>query len=200
MLDLGPAAREVSRLLDGVTDAKLSDPTPCGETPVAGLLDHFMGLTLAFTWAARKTTKSEGGSDQAGPGKARAEHLDHDWRAALPKQLDDLAQAWRDPAAWEGKTEAGGVRMPAEMMGAVALDELVLHGWDLARGTGQAFTCDPASTGAVLAFTAESAKPENAANREGLFGPVVEVPETASDFDRALGFAGRDPAWTPPSS
>ena len=41
----------------------------------------------------------------------------------------ELAAAWRDPAAWEGMTEAGGLRMPADVMGAVALDQLVLHGW-----------------------------------------------------------------------
>jgi len=35
-----------------------------------------------------------------------------------------LAEAWRDPTAWDGMTEAGGVRMPAKLMGAVALDEL----------------------------------------------------------------------------
>jgi uncharacterized protein (TIGR03086 family) len=97
-------------------------------------------------------------------------------------------------------TEAGGVRMPAEVMGAVALDELVLHGWDLARATGQPFTCEPASTAAVLSFTEASAQPEQAASREGLFGPVVDLPEDAPPFDRALGFAGRDPAWTPPSA
>jgi uncharacterized protein (TIGR03086 family) len=79
----------------------------------------------------------------------------------------------------------------------VALDEVVLHGWDLARGTGQPFHCDLDSTAAVLAFTSESAKPEHAASREGLFGPVVPVPEDAPPFDRALGFAGRDPAWKP---
>ena len=97
-------------------------------------------------------------------------------------------------------TEAGGVRMPAEQMGAVALDELVLHGWDLARATGQQFTCDPANTAAVLAFTSASAHPEQAAGREGLFAPVVDVPADAPSFDRALGFAGRDPAWTPTSA
>ncbi|MGN9847215.1 TIGR03086 family metal-binding protein [Nonomuraea sp. H19] len=193
VIDLESAAREVVRLLDGVTEDRLDDPTPCADTPVAALLDHLMGLSLAFTWAARKTTPPEGG---AGP-TASAEHLDPQWRTLLPRRLDELVEAWRDPIAWEGMTEAGGVTMPAEQMGIVALDELVLHGWDLARATGQPFTCTPADTAAVLAFTSASARPEQAAGREGLFGPVVEVPEDAPELDRALGFAGRGPAWTP---
>jgi uncharacterized protein (TIGR03086 family) len=198
MLDLDPAAREVARLLNNVTDDQLASPTPCADTPVAALLDHLMGLSLAFTWAARKTTPPEnGGAEPPGPGQASAEHLDPNWRTLLPQRLGELVQSWRDPDAWEGMTEAGGVKLPADQMGVVALDELVLHGWDLARGTGQPFTCDPASTTAVLAFTTASAQPEHAAMREGLFGPVVDVPADAPAFERALGFAGRDPAWTP---
>jgi uncharacterized protein (TIGR03086 family) len=197
VIDMEPAAREVVRLLDGVSEGRLDDPTPCADTPVAALLDYFMGLSLAFTWAARKTTPPGGGP---GPGSASAENLDPQWRTLLPRRLDELVEAWRDPIAWEGMAEAGGVTMPAEQMGVVALDELVLHGWDLARATGQPFTCNPADTAAVLAFTSASAQPEHAAGREGLFGPVVEVPEDAPAFDRALGFAGRDPAWTPKSA
>ena len=79
----------------------------------------------------------------------------------------------------------------------MVLHELVMHGWDLARGTGQRFSCDPASTAAVLAFTSATAQPGEAAARNGLFGPVVDVPPDAPAFDRALGFAGRNPAWTP---
>lgn len=197
MLDLEPAAREVARLLDGVTADQLADPTPCAGTPVAGLLDHLMGLSLAFTWAAQKTTPPP--SDGGGP-RSAAEHLDPDWREALPQRLTALVQAWRKPRAWEGMASEGGVTLPAEVMGVTALDELVLHGWDLARATYQSFTCDPDSTAAVLSFTSASAQPEQAATREGLFGPVVEVPEDAPDFDRALGFAGRDPHWTPTSA
>ncbi len=200
MLDLEPAAREAARLLDGVTEEQLAGPTPCPGYPVAALLDHITGFSLAFTWAARKTTATEGGSGESGPGLANAEHLDPDWRTLLPRRLGELAEAWRDPTAWQGMTEAGGMRMPAELIGAVALDELVLHGWDLARATGQPFTCDPVSTAAVLAFTSASAQPERAASRDGLFGPVIDVPEDAPTFDRALGFAGRDPAWTPTST
>lgn len=197
MIDLGPAAREVSRLLDGVKDDHLDGPTPCPDYPVAALLDHMMGLSLAFTWAARKTTAEEDGSDESAPGLATAAHLDPQWRTILPQRLDALVEAWRDPQAWEGMTEAGGITLPAEQMGGVALDELVLHGWDLARSTGQPFESDPVSTAIVLEFTAVTARPENAAAREGLFGPAVEVSSTASDLDRALGYAGRDPAWTP---
>lgn len=194
MLDLQLAAREVARLLDGVRDDQLADPTPCPDYPVGALLDHLMGLSLAFTWAARKVAPSDHGP---GAGQPAVDHLDPSWRIILPQRLAKLVEAWGDPAAWEGFTEAGGVRLPAEVMGAAALDELVLHGWDLARATGQEFSCDPASTAAVLASTTESAKPEQAAGREGLFGPVVEVPAAASDFDKALGLAGRDPAWAP---
>ena len=192
MLDLQPATREVARLLAGVDDGQMADPTP-SDCDVATLLDHLMGLTLAFTWAAEKSA-AEHGSTAPGPA---ADSLDPAWRAVLPERLAALAAAWEDPQAWEGMTEAGGQTMPAEVIGLVALDEVVLHGWDLARGTGQVFRCDPASTEAVLRFTARSAEPDQAASREGLFGPVVAVPADAPAFHRALGFAGRDPRWTP---
>ncbi|HKT04536.1 MAG TPA: TIGR03086 family metal-binding protein, partial [Rugosimonospora sp.] len=119
-------------------------------------------------------------------------------RTVLPGRLRELAEAWRAPAAWEGMADAGGVTMPAEVMGVVALDEVVLHGWDLARGTGQKYGCDPASAAAVLEFTRNAARPDNAPLRAGLFGPVVAVPEDAPAFERALGYAGRDPAWQAP--
>jgi uncharacterized protein (TIGR03086 family) len=190
VIDLDPAARELERLLTAVRDDQLDDPTPCEGMPVAGLLDHLMGLTLAFTWAARKTVPAD-----AGAPVVSAANLDRRWRTALPQRLDDLVAAWREPSAWEGMTAAGGVQLPGEVAGVVALDELVLHGWDLARGTGQDFSCDPASTAAVLEFTTASAQPD--VQRDGLFGPVVPVPADAPAFDRALGLAGRDPAWSP---
>jgi uncharacterized protein (TIGR03086 family) len=192
VLDLHPATREVARLLEGVTDDQLSAPSP-SDCDVATLLDHLMGLTMAFTWAAEKSTPPEA----SGPPSSSGANLDPKWRSVLPGRLDALADAWTKPSAWEGMTEAGGVTMPGEVTGLVALDEVVLHGWDLARATGQEFRCDPANAEAVLRFTERSAQPDQAAMRTGLFGPVVPVADDAPVFDRALGFAGRDPAWTP---
>ncbi|MEO3812816.1 TIGR03086 family metal-binding protein [Sphaerisporangium sp. B11E5] len=197
MIDLGPAAREIVGLLDGVSSERMTDVTPCPGYSVGALLDHLTSLALAFTWAARKTPQEERLEDVSPPGGATMEHLDPRWREVLPERLDALVEAWRDPAAWEGMTSVAGLTMPGEVVGVVVLDELVLHGWDLARATGQPYTCDPASAEAVLAFTGSTAQPGQEATREGLFGPVVAVPEDAPVFERALGFAGRDPAWRP---
>jgi uncharacterized protein (TIGR03086 family) len=194
MLDLAPAADEVTRLLDGLHDEDLAGPTPCEDCSLATLLDHLMALTLAFTWGANKQGVPQD-ADESPPGRASAEHLHPDWRRLLPQRLVGLAQAWSDPAAWEGMTTVGGVTMPGSATGVVALDELVMHGWDLARATDQAFRCDPVSARAVLEFTTELAKPEQAALRGGIFGPIVDVPTDAPDLDRALGLGGRDPAW-----
>ncbi len=193
ILDLGPAANQVKSLVTGVTDDQLSAQTPCEGTSVAAMLDHLIGLSMAFTDAATKATPPTGTPAPT----ASAATLDPEWRQRLPEQLDALVAAWKDPTAWDGMTEAGGVTMPADAMGLVALDELVLHGWDLARGTGQAFSCDPASTQACFEFTSQASAPGQEAAREGLFGPVVEVPADAPLFDRALGLSGRDPGWSP---
>lgn len=104
-----------------------------------------------------------------------------------------MAAAWRDPTAWQGSTQAGGVTLPAEMMGVVALDELVIHGWDLARATGQPYDCDPRSAEAIIGWL--SAFPDAERPKEA-FGPAVTVPDDASPLDRAVGLSGRDPAWT----
>jgi uncharacterized protein (TIGR03086 family) len=187
--DLGPQTAEVARVVAGVRDDQLTDPTPCTGTSVAAMLDHLVGLTVAFRLAAEKTVPGGGPS-------ADAANLAPDWRTRLPAQLEALAAAWRDPRAWEGTAEAGGVRMPAPAMAAVAVNEVLVHGWDLAVATGQSYRSDPASVQASLEFVGDRSDPAN--EPEGLFGPVVPVPDDAPAFDRLLGRTGRDPGWTPP--
>lgn len=188
-IDLTPTARAVTAVVSGITDEQLAHPTPCSATTVAALLDHLHGLARAFQLAAEKDP--EAADTTANP---VAEHLVPDWRSAIPARLDALAAAWRDPAAWAGTARAGGLEMPAEVAGTVALDELVLHGWDLAVATGQRFEPDDDAVAAVLAFTEATAA---GGPTEGLFGPPVAVPDRAPAFERALGFSGRDPRWTP---
>ncbi|SFL37062.1 TIGR03086 family protein [Geodermatophilus ruber] len=188
-IDLAPQAAEVAGVVAGVRGDQLGNPTPMAGTPVAALLDHLVGLTLAFRLAAEKTPVPGGPS-------ASAEHLSPEWRRLIPAQLDALVAAWQRPSAWEGTAEAGGVTMPAPVAAAVALDEVLVHGWDLAVATGQPYSADPASVEACLGFAAQVAA---GPPQPGLFGPPVPVPDDAPALDRLLGLTGRDPGWRPPS-
>jgi uncharacterized protein (TIGR03086 family) len=188
-LDLAPQAAEVARVIAGVRDDQLTDPTPCDGTSVAAMLDHFVGLTVAFRLGAEK-------APMEGAPSADADHLPADWRERLPEQLDTLVAAWDQPEAWDGTTEVGGVRMPAAAMGVVAANEVLVHGWDLAVATGQPYAVDPLTAEACLEFNKGFAVGAPEA-RDAMYGPVVPVPSDASLFDRLLGATGRDPAWAP---
>jgi uncharacterized protein (TIGR03086 family) len=193
LIDLDVAAQRLARLVEGVPDERLDAPTPCPAYSVGDLLDHIAGMAVAFAHAAAKT-RPEGGSQ---PPSGDASRLADDWRAQIPEDLVALAAAWRDPTAWTGVTTVGGVDLPGEVAGVVGLDELVIHGWDLARATGQPYDDDPASLEVVHGFVAGLAEPGNEQMRSGIFGPVVGVDEGDSLLDRTLGLAGRDPAWSP---
>ena len=139
MVDLGSAAAQMSRLLERVTDDQLTQPTPCPAYTLGDLIDHVSGLSQAFTAAATKDIGSATSQDPSGD----ASRLGDDWRTRIPKQLAALADAWRDPNSWEGITQAGGIDLPAAIAGKIALNELVIHGWDVAKATGQDTTLDP---------------------------------------------------------
>ena len=188
--DLRAAADRMAALVATTTDADLDRATPCPAYTVRDLLAHVSGLSLAFTAAAAKDL----GPMTDTPPTDQRPVLEDDWRTSIPARLDALVGAWRDPAAADGMTRAGGVDLPGFVAAVVALDELTLHGWDLARATGQDYEVDPGSVEAVLGFvTQAAAEPGDG----GLFGPPVPVPDEAPVTDRIVGLAGRDPAWQP---
>ena len=192
MVELGPAAKQMAELIEGVPDELLGAPTPCLEYTLGDLVDHIRQLTIAFTAAAKKDTAGM----KSGRAPGDAENLGDDWRTRIPRDLSALAEAWREPAAWTGMTMAGGIDLPGELAGIITLDELVVHGWDVARASGQDFDQDRESLEAVYAFVKQFSSAGEEA-REGMFGPEVVVPDDAPLLDRLLGLTGRDPGWSP---
>lgn len=188
-IDFSPAVRAVAGVVTAIDDDQLAHPTPCEGLSVADLLDHLHGLALAFALAATKETPP-GGSSAAFDGS----RLTAGWRVEIPAALDGLAAAWVDPAAYTGMTMAGPVELPAEVAALVALDEVVVHGWDLARATGQSYDPGADATGACLSFAEGFEVPEGAG--DGPFGPAVPVPADAPLLARLAGATGRDPGWS----
>jgi uncharacterized protein (TIGR03086 family) len=189
--DLAQAAAAVAEVVRGVPDEHLNRPTPCPGTSVAAMLDHLAGLTAAFAAAGRHQRVP--GGDQ--PPSADASRLDPEFRESIPAALTSLAEAWREPEAWTGMVRVGGVDLPGHVAGLVALDEVVVHGWDLASATDQPYEPPADAVEGALGFV-EPTVSENPGGTPGLFGPRVDVPDGASQFDRLLGLTGRDPHWT----
>lgn len=190
LVDLGPAGERLSAVASHVDDDQFAWPTPCEGRTVGQLVGHLVGLTAAFRAAA---DKDFGALTDTSPADASWPDAEPGWRERMAEGMPALVAAWRDPEAWEGMTRAGGVDLPGAVCGLVALDEIVLHAWDLARATGQSYDCDDATARALTAFVEgfdEDGTP-------GMFGPSMSAGPDASLFDRVLARSGRDPRWSP---
>jgi uncharacterized protein (TIGR03086 family) len=191
-VDLGPAARRLADLVANVKDDALDRPTPCPAYKLGDLIEHVGGLALAFTAAGRKERNAY--TEMAGAGDAS--RLGDDWRERIPRDLTALAQVWAEPEAWAGMTRIAGDDSPAAVVGLVLADELAVHGWDVARASGQAYACEPDILDAALRFLQMFASPEAPAGPEVTFGPARVLLAEAPLLDRVVGMAGRDPGWS----
>ena len=186
-IDFEPATTTLRALVASLTDEQLTAPTPCTEYAVGDLVEHIGGLATAFAGAARKQRVP--GSERGGSGDAS--RLGPGWRDRIDRSLVDLAEAWRDPAAYDGETFAGPIPMPAPDAAAVALNEVVVHGWDLATALGRPFEVRDEDVEACMAFAEPFSAPGTETMRGTAFGPVVQVPDDAPPLVRLLGYMGR---------
>jgi uncharacterized protein (TIGR03086 family) len=187
------AADLASTALAAVTPDRLAAPTPCRDLDVRALVDHLAWAAVISQRAAvRVPLAIEARSLTPAP------FLDglpaEQWAAAVPAELDTAADAWADPAAWEGEALMGTAPLPAAVVGPLMLAEVVLHGWDLARAVGAPYDVPAALGEATLAAVTPLAQ---LGRDGGWYGPEVAVPDGAPAIDRALGLTGRDPGWTP---
>lgn len=170
-------------------------PTPCTEYDVRTAVDHLAwGVVLSQRAATR--TPLERDWSRPGPPPFLDGREPEEWAAALAPELEAAADAWSDPASWEGETVLGASAMPASVVGPMMLAEFALHGWDVARAVGAAYEVPDELGRVVLAAVGSMAQ---MGRDGGWYGPEVPVPAAASAFDRALGLSGRDPGWAPPA-
>jgi uncharacterized protein (TIGR03086 family) len=188
-VDLGPAARRLADLVASIPDDDLTRPTPCPSYALGDLINHVGGLAIAFAAAARKERDAR--TDQ--PPSGDAARLGAEWRERIPRDLRALGLAWQDPGAWLGMTRIAG----SETVGLVLADELAVHGWDVARASGQPYTCEPDILEAALQFLEMFASPDAPSGPDVPFGPATVLLPEAPLLDRVVALAGRDPGWSP---
>jgi uncharacterized protein (TIGR03086 family) len=121
-----------------------------------------------------------------------AAQLGGDPAAAYRASAQALASAWREPGRLDGTYRLPFGELPGRAAVQLHLLETVMHGWDLARATGQ----DPSFDNVVAtAAAAELAERTLAGTRPPgtPFKQAVAAPDGASPVDRLAAFLGRQP-------
>lgn len=186
--DLFPtAAAEVVKVVSGADISDLSAATPCTDFDLHHLVNHFVGTTHALARVGDREAL-----DPDDPYGSKLDPASGDWRSRLAVNVESVAKSWGRPEAWEGTVELGGPAMPASMIGEMSLAEILLHGWDLARATGQQLVIDDEMGRELRRSIEETAEMGRSA---GAYGAEVPARADAGEFERALAASGRDPQW-----
>jgi uncharacterized protein (TIGR03086 family) len=183
VIDLKPACHRMIEVLAGATDDQLTSSSPCTEYTVGDLINHVDEVSRGATALAHHTAWLPG----TGPDAA---HLDPGWRDSVARHLRELGEAWDDPAAWQGGANVPGSDLSNEMWGKITLTELVVHGWDIAKATGQPFDLPEHTLQACLDHVAKFVPN---APFPALWGPPVAVAPDATLLNRIVAITGRAP-------
>ena len=184
--EMAAAAAEAARVVSNVPEGTLSQRTPCGDWDLRTLLNH----TILWTSYSAERRAHGGSVDEELMNKDFT--ADPGFRKDYARQIRKATDAWGDPAAWEGDRDMMGSPTPAADIGAMLLMETALHGWDVARATGQEFSVDDTTAAALLHIVAAQA--ELFRQYQGFADPI-QPKHNATAFERALTLSGRDPGW-----
>ena len=185
---MAAAAAEAAKVVNGVPEGTLDAPTPCRDWDLRTLLNH------TILWTSYSAERRAHGESVAEDLMTKDFTAEPGFRDDYARQIDRAVQAWADQKAWAGEIGVMGDATPAADVGAMLIMEMVLHGWDVAKATGQEYNADDAVAEAVLDTV--TAQAELFRKYQG-FADAIEAPADATAFDRALRLSGRDPDWKP---
>ncbi len=171
-----PKLREIGARID---PSQLHAPTPCKDFTVAGVLGHMTGLASAFAPMFR--------GDE--PPSSNAEPDDTTEMARFDIAMAELLDAVQSPGALNRTIQTPSGEMPGgQFARLVAFDGLV-HGWDLATSTGQAWDLDENLVAEVDSFARQAITDDM---RDGdAFATQQQPADDATPVERLVAFSGR---------
>ena len=166
------ASAWAAQKVGGAAD-RLGAPTPCDEWTVRTLLDHMLDTQRYFLGQAR-------GEDVSPPSPEPPALIGDDPRADFERIRQEVLEAFGQPGALEKTGPALGI----------AFADQLLHGWDVARATGQDSTM-PAGL-AEAAYQAIHGRFTDE-QRVGVFKAEVPVAADADPQKKLLAYTGCSP-------
>lgn len=179
---LARAAR-FAGMLDGA-DGRWDSPSPCAGWDARAVVQHVVATQ-------RELLERHGIRVPAAPDLGEGPHGDvaAAWRAHVAATADELTDDVLDRTydGFFGPTTIGATLRDFYTW------DLLVHGWDVARATGQPYDISDAD---AVAHDTTADGWGDALYAEGICGAAVPVPDGASPGERLLGRLGRDPGWT----
>ena len=157
----------------GASD-KLAAQSPCDEWNVRQLMDHMLDTQNYFLGTAR-------GQEVSMPSPNPPALLKGDPRDAFSQCREDVLRAF---------SEEGVIAKTGPSLGIAFADQLI-HGWDLAKASGQDATMPDGLADAAYNMIHGKFTDDQ---RKGTFKPEVPVGPDASAQDKLLAYTGRNPS------
>jgi uncharacterized protein (TIGR03086 family) len=152
---------------------KLDASTPCDQWDVTTLMNHMLETQRYFLGAAR-------GENGSPPSPNPPDLIGDDPVGAFDATRADVMRTYGAP----GVIDRTGISL------GIAFSDQLLHGWDLAKATGQDATMPEGLPEAAFTLIHGRFTDEQ---RKGIFKPEVKVASDAPAQDKLLAYTGRDP-------
>jgi uncharacterized protein (TIGR03086 family) len=157
---------------------QLTTASQCERWDLRALLNHTFGAGWMFTLVNQGQAAGEDAGDVVGNDPARA----------CAEIASANVAAWQTPEALDGDRAYPFGTFPAPVALLINVGEIAVHGWDLAKSTGQDATIAPDVAAMLIDFYGSLPLEEFRAH--GAFGPEIPVNESAPIADRMLGLIG----------
>ena len=180
LADLDRALASTEVIVAGIRPGQWPAPTPCTELDVRDVVNHLVSGNRLFAALVRGGPLPDRGED----------HLDGDPLVSFQQAAGELREAFAAPGVLESVYTAPFGSGPGAALAQVRIVELLVHGWDLARATGQQadFRADVAERALAAARRQLASRPEGPG---APFAAEVPVADDAPAVDRLAGFLGR---------
>jgi uncharacterized protein (TIGR03086 family) len=178
---------ETQRVVDGIDESQLGLPTPCDEWDVRGVLNHITGGADMFATCVNDGSITDERLGQLIGG----DNLGSDYKGSFAAASKRAMTAFERPGSADEIVTLPFGQMPAGIALRIAIFDVTVHAWDLAKATGQSTALDGQVLGSALEVGRQMIAPEM--RDAGMFGREVPVPDSAPTQDRLAAFAGRQP-------
>jgi uncharacterized protein (TIGR03086 family) len=170
--------------IEQVPPERWQAPTPCTEWDARQVANHLIGENLWVSELLQGKTVEQVGTALDG------DLTGDDPAAAYRRSVEVARQAVETPGAMAATCHLSfGDYSGAEYAGQVFMDTLI-HGWDIATGTGQQVRLDAELVSLCLPIAEELTRKFRAA---GVFGDDLPVADDADQQTKLLALVGRRP-------